>query len=789
MSNQFMTQPKWALSLLLLSFGTRLCAQQVAPLSVEKIMRDPKWIGTSPSGLFWGKDSKTLYFSWNPGKAPADSLYYITTENHSPRKTAAAERSSVRQLENGAWNKAHNQYLYNKSGDIYLLNHKTGKETRITNTAEYESGQQFGFNDSRIVYRAGQNLFSWNIATGETEQLTRFVNGNKPGAQRDNLNAQEKWLKDQQLDLIGVLKQRKEKREAAEAFEKTLAKTPSARSLYTEGKSLRSPQLSADGELVAYSLIAYGDDKNTIVPNYVTESGFTTDIPSRSKVGGEGVSKAELYLYDRKRDTVFAVKTDKLPGLTDKAAFLKNDTSTKAVNRVLEAASITWAPNARYALADIRSADFKDRWLALLDGETGQLKPLDRQRNEAWIGYDLVSDYGWLNDNTIWYQSEASGYAHLYTQDVKTGVKKQLTSGQYEVKQASLSEDKKYFYLSTSEIHPGELQFYRMPVNGGKAARITTMEGANEVTLSPDEKWLAIRYSFSNKPWELYVQENKPGSKAVQVTTLAQSEEFKSYNWRSPEVITFAARDGANVYARLYVPEAAKKNGAAVIFVHGAGYLQNAHKWWSSYFREYMFHNLLTDMGFTVMDIDYRGSAGYGEAWRTGIYRHMGGKDLTDQVDGAHYLASKYGVNAKRIGIYGGSYGGFITLMAMFTTPDEFAAGAALRSVTDWAHYNHGYTGSILNTPVEDSLSFRQSSPIYFAEGLKGHLLMCHGVVDTNVHFQDIIRLSQRLIELGKNNWELAVYPVEDHGFVEPSSWTDEYKRILKLFTSVLLAK
>ena len=200
-----------------------------------------------------------------------------------------------------------------------------------------------------------------------------------------------------------------------------------------------------------------------------------------------------------------------------------------------------------------------------------------------------------------------------------------------------------------------------------------------------------------------------------------------------------------------------------------------------------MFNNLLTDQGFTVLDMDYRASAGLGRDWRTAIYRHMGGKDLDDQVDGARWLVRTQGVDSARIGIYGGSYGGFITLMAMFTRPGVFAAGAALRPVTDWAHYNHGYTSAILNIPQDDSTAFRQSSPIYFAEGLKGRLLICHGMIDINVHFQDAVRLVQRLIELKKENWELAVYPMESHGFVEETSWMDEYKRILKLFDSTLL--
>jgi dipeptidyl aminopeptidase/acylaminoacyl peptidase len=324
-----------------------------------------------------------------------------------------------------------------------------------------------------------------------------------------------------------------------------------------------------------------------------------------------------------------------------------------------------------------------------------------------------------------------------------------------------------------------------VPVSGGAMVQLTFMEGHNEVSLSPDEKWLAIRHSFANKPWELYLQPNNAGANPMQIT-FSLSAQFQSYAWRVPEFVTFTATDGAKVPARLYRPKKEVKNGASVIFVHGAGYLQNAHKGWSTYFREYMFHNFLADKGYTVLDIDFRASAGYGRDWRTAIYRHMGSKDLSDQVDGAKFLADSCGIDPNRVGIYGGSYGGFITLMAMFTQPEVFKAGAALRSVTDWAHYNHPYTANILNTPVLDSIAYRRSSPIYFADGLQGQLLMCHGMVDDNVQLQDIVRLTQRLIELKKENWELAVYPVEPHSFTEPTSWTDEYKRIFKLFETHL---
>jgi dipeptidyl aminopeptidase/acylaminoacyl peptidase len=404
------------------------------------------------------------------------------------------------------------------------------------------------------------------------------------------------------------------------------------------------------------------------------------------------------------------------------------------------------------------------------------------------------SNVEFLPDNKrVWFLSERDGWMHLYTLDVSQdgGRPTQLTDGRWEITSAELARDGRQFYITSTENHPGERHLYTVPVDGGARTKITSMTGSHDATVSPDESTLGLVYSYSTKPPEVYVMANRPGAQARQITT-TPTEQWRAFKWIDPKVITFKARDGVDVYARLFTPEmlGARRDPShpAVVFVHGAGYLQNAHKYWSTYFREYMFHNLLASRGYVVLDVDYRASSGYGRDWRTAIYRHMGGKDLEDIVDGAKYLVDHEKVDARRIGVYGGSYGGFITLMAMFTTPDVFAAGAALRPVTDWAHYNHGYTSNILNIPQKDADAYRKSSPIYFAEGLKGALLICHGMVDVNVHFQDSVRLAQRLIELRKENWELAAYPVEDHGFTEETSWADEYKRILKLFEENLRA-
>ncbi len=798
------------LAFLLLSVAPLWAWQGPEKLSVEKIMRDPQWIGNSPSGPYWSADGKYLFFRWNPEKAISDSLYFITGDNPVPRKADYQLSHNSPAAYSVEYNLARTSYTFSRDGDIFLADVKTGIIKRITQTTDMESNPVFSFSGARIVYTRNQNLFSWDMVSGLTSQLTNFQKGAAPpqesrlSASRRNpvmakeaLSPEEKWLQHDRLELFDVLRYRKQKRELADSMNNLLPKAKEPRSIYLEDKIPGALSISPDGRFISYRLMKSAPDaKATLVPSYVTESGYTQDLPGRSKVGSPQGSY-EFFVYDTQQDTLLEVKPQQIPGITDLPDYAKQNAGGDTGNRKKTIRSVVfngpyWSPKGSHAVVDIRSMDNKDRWLMLLDAATGRLSLLDRQRDEAWIGGPGIgyntggASSGWIDEHTFWYQSEAEGYSHLYKTDVNTGLKTALTRGTFEVQQVQLSSDKKYFYLITNQANPGEQQFYRLAAGGGTPLRMTTMTGSNQVVLSPDEKKMAILYSYSNRPWELYVQDNREGSVAAQITFQAMSEEFRSYPWRDPQIVTFTAADGATVYARLYRPAVPHPAHPAVIFVHGAGYLQNVHKWWSSYFREYMFNNLLADQGYTVLDIDYRGSAGYGRDWRTGIYRHMGGKDLTDQVDGVKYLTEKMGVNPAHIGIYGGSYGGFITLMAMFTRPEVFAAGAGLRCVTDWANYNHGYTSNILNEPFNDSLAYKQSSPIYFAAGLRGHLLMCHGMLDLNVHFQDIVQLSQRLIELGKNNWELAVYPMEDHGFVEPSSWTDEYKRILHLFETTL---
>ena len=760
-------------------------------LTIEQIMKGPEFVGHLPSSPFWSTDSKTLYFRWNPEGLPSADLYQwrpgegvslVTGEGRRDVPTGPFIYSDDRRT-----------VLYQKHGDIFIQEVSSNEVLRVTNTNAHERNARFSGDEKKIIYNLQNNLYAWNRQTGATEQLTDFRKGKKK--KESELPPHKEWLKRDQLEYFKILADRAEDREYREEKSKELrAKRP--REIYLGGENLSGNlELSPDGRFVTYTLVKTpAKRQGTQVPDYVTEEGYINELSARPKVGTPN-STYRTFIYDIHSDTQYAVQVDQIPGIYEKPAFLKmyHQSDSTYVDTFPEPREVTilgptYNRDGSRAVVVVRSHDHKDRWLMELVLTTGELRLVDRQRDEAWIGGPGVGGWGfstgnlgWINEDEIWFQSEQGGFSHIWTYSFATHKKKALTQGNYEVLDAELSNDKKSFYIHASKEGPFENHFYKLSLADGKMHKVTSEVGKNDVVWSPDETKLAILHSYSNRPTELFVMENTRGAELQKITE-STTETFQSYPWRDPEIVFFKARDGEEVPARIYHPKPDKKNGAAVIFVHGAGYLHNVHKWWSSYYREFMFHNFLADQGYTILDIDYRASAGYGRDWRTAIYRHMGGKDLDDQVDGAGYLVAEHEIDPNRLGIYGGSYGGFITLMALCTAPGTFKCGAALRSVTDWAHYNHGYTSNILNTPLEDSIAYYRSSPIYHADKLEGELIMLHGMVDRNVQFQDVVRMSQRFIEAGKDNWELAVFPMEGHGFVEPSSWTDEYKRIYNLF-------
>jgi dipeptidyl aminopeptidase/acylaminoacyl peptidase len=799
----FSARARCVLAAVVLAAGTAHVAGAPTPfpLTVDSIMRGPKLVGYPPTGLRWSGDSSKLYFEWRrPGEDEA-STWTVNRDGAQLRKLSDDERRTAPPV-NGAWDKAHRRVLFVDQGDIVLIDSAAGTRRQVTRTTGAEANPRWARRESAITFTRDNNLFIVPLASGEIAQLTDIEMKKRDPRVTDS----QKFIKEEEQQLIEHTRTAAEKKKKAEEKDKARA-LPKLE--LAERQSATDLQLSPDDKHVFILIVERTDSaKRPNVPNYVTESSYTEDIPARTFVGDAQDKRTVSVMNIQTGKTVSAelsainTTVSAAPGRTKDtavSAVLDGTTDTKGTKDPKETKrELRWgmpqvSDDGAIAIAHVRADDNKDRWLVAVDPESGRTRVVDALHDNAWVrevGGFGASDpsFGWMPDQKhLWFLSERDGWMHLYSVDAAADppAAKQLTTGKWEIESLAQSADRKKFYITSTEVHPGERHIYAMPIDGGARTRLTSMTGGSAGEASPDDSTFAIIYSAMTKPHEVYLMPNRPGAEATQVTT-TPTEEWRSFKWVEPQLITYKARDGADVYARLFTPEmvGAKRDPAApaVVFVHGAGYAQNAHKYWPSYYREYMFHNLLASRGYVVLDPDYRASSGYGRDWRTAIYRHMGGKDLEDVVDGARFLVDKQKVHPKRIGVYGGSYGGFITLMAMFTTPDVFAAGAALRPVTDWSHYNHNYTSNILNEPHEDAEAYRKSSPLYFAGGLKGALLILHGMVDTNVLFQDSVRLVQRLIELRKENWSVAPYPVENHGFEEETSWADEYKRILKLF-------
>lgn len=731
-------------------------------LTVENIMRGPELVGVSPSNVRFTPDGAWLLFRWRQGGVDTAVYdYRVSVTGGRPERLARGVVDTIPTAE-GSWSPDGRQLALTLDGDLVLVD-RQNRGTRLTDTRDRESNPHWSGDGRTLFFARGGNLYGLELSTARLTQLTDLRRGEAPKADAE-LTGQRKFLTDQQAELFDHIRRAVAERKAA-ADSDTAAPKPF---YYGEREGISDLRASPDGRWVAFTVSQRpGDTRQTTMPRWVTESGYTETEQIRVKVGDQ---------ESRSRAALLEVPTGSV-------AWIRAGLNADSVDFEV----VDFNPQSNFLLVRGTSLDYTRRALITVALESSRAERIvDDLKDEAWIG-PFSNPAGWLDGSRVWFQSERTGTSHLYVVPAAGGAATPWTSGPWEVQSTTLSPDRQTFYLRTNEGDLHQQHSWTIAVARGPGSRtqLTTAEGRQDVVVSPDGRTLAALHSAANQPPDLFAQEARAGARTTRLTVTA-SDEFRSFTWTKAEIVQIPARDGARVPVRIYRPQGGP-NGAGVIFVHGAGYLQNVHRWWSAnYFREYMFHHLLAARGYTVLDIDYRGSQGYGRDWRTAIYRHMGGKDLTDQVDGARWMVQNLGVDSARIGIYGGSYGGFITLMAMFTTPGVFKAGAALRPVTDWAHYNHPYTARILNEPQDDAEAYRRSSPIYFAEGLQGHLLIAHGMVDDNVHFQDAVRLVQRLIELKKENWEMAAYPVEPHGFQRATSWMDEYKRILKLFETAL---
>ena len=557
-----------------------------------------------------------------------------------------------------------------------------------------------------------------------------------------------------------------------------------------------------DGAMLAYIVSEGAKQKPIYVPNYL---GELTTVPS--------------FQRGWTNQTIYATATD---GSFEKsiAAELPKAEGESYFQ------GVEWLADGKTLLVDRVDKTHKRRQIFVVQfaDEKSKAFLVHEETDEKWIGSPArILEANPKDANQFFFGSEKDGFYHLYLVNIdeskfKDGKAnseiKPLTFGPWEVDWAKWNpkpervgnpSNKNEQIIFTSTRKGAEVRDFSIVViekektyllDKPSSRKDLGMIDSPQIAEMPDEKSPFLIYQSSkwNQPNELFAQRlcytcsTTDNSRSPIKLTSTTPESFLKRKFNAPEFIEIKSRDNKKIPAKIYLPEKFDKTKKypMVIFVHGAGYLQNVINGWNNYYREFMFNELLTQKGYVVLDIDYRGSAGYGRVWRTDVYDFLGGKDYEDHLDAIDFMVANYAVDVKRIGAYGGSYGGFMAAMLVMRAPDKIAAAAALRPVMDWKNYyaaNPFYTSQRLGSPQENPEGYKRSSPITYANELRKPLLILHGLVDNNVQVQDSMQLVEQLIRLDKTEYfELMIYPAENHAFARPSSWEDEYERILAFF-------
>jgi dipeptidyl aminopeptidase/acylaminoacyl peptidase len=782
------------LAALLAAAATAAAAAAPAPtpITLDQAMANPDWIGNPVETAWWSWDGKAVQYKQKRAGSPLRDVWEAS--NGKIKQVSDAELARL-DSPDVVYNRNRTRAILLRNGDLFERDLKSGALVQITRASSSKiAAVQYSKDEKSVQFRAGDDWMSWDRAERVLAPVVILRAAKDPNA--IDLDPQ----RDMQLRLIATLKRQKDEREAlrAQAEEQRRADPTRAREPVYLGDKLAivNSHLSPDGRWLLVVTGPKEGDKGRVgkMPRYVTESGYEETSDERTRVGRNEPQPNALKLVDLLTRQVKDVSFDVLPGIAvDPLAQLRAEHKQPALkgNRPVEIGfrgeAVVWSQDGANAAVMLRAVDNKDRWIATVDLPMGTLKPVHRLSDAAWVNYDN-NEFGWLPDNgTLWYLSEETGYSHLYLR-TRDGGTRALTGGDWEASDVAWSGDGQTAWVMCNRKAPIAYEVCTVSAKTGATREVTAFEGgAEDFRLSPDQKSLLVHYSSAFLPAQIATQPALGGA-AVKLTD-TRTPAFKAREWVQPQFVTVPSTHGGGpIWAKLYRPaqlEAGKKY-PVVMFVHGAGYLQDVSHRYSVYFREQMFNNLLVQQGYVVLAMDYRASKGYGAKWRTAIYRQMGHPELDDYLDGVNWMIANQQGDAANVGIYGGSYGGFMTLMGLMRAPEVFKSGAALRPVSDWTSYNHEYTANILNTPDIDPDAYKTSSPIEYAQNLKGNLLIAHGMVDDNVFFQDSVRMSQRLIELKKDHWELAPYPLERHSFVQPESWYDEYRRIDQLFERTL---
>jgi len=748
-------------------------AEQAIPFSLEDAGRDDRWLGLEVRDARWAVDGSGVYFRWHrqpaPGQYPEqDPWFRAGRDGLTAREVGADEIIPDR---SPSWSRDGRVAVWQDGGSVFMYHAGRPNDgiRRLLSLSGRVGRPTVSADGLWLQFVYGDDLYTYDLQTSQLQQVTRK---HLPDAAKDPA---ARWLIEQQRDLFERVRDSVERRSVAAARARVQPGAPQAIPA-PPGTVLEQLTLSPDRRYVTFVARTLASPRPvTRYMDYLAHSGHAEALTARAKVGEP---------RDRLRFGIVAID----PSVAADSVQVRWVDLPEAGGRHVMPTGPYWSLEGDRAVVQFSSADWHDLWMAEVDPASGRTRVLIHDHDPAWLGGPAIqSNYGgpalleWLAGGRFVFASERSGWSHLYLVD-GSGQVRPLTSGEWEVRTAELSRDRSTWLLGAGRDGHSNDHLYLLPAAGGDLTRLTERPGRHVGALAPDGRRLAVVYGETTQLPDLFLRDAAPASAERRVTVSGTDEFFRRRLIR-PEMIAVTHPDGRPVWSALYRPATPNPERAAIFHIHGGGYRHFSHNGWSVYgygLHLGLIHHLL-ERGYTIVDFDYRGGAGYGRDYRTDIYRSMGQKDVDGALPTIDYLVDRLGIDRARIGVYGVSYGGFFTLMALFRHPGTFAAGIANAAVSDWAHYSHEWTSRILGVPTVDSAAYRLSSPINHTSGLADPLLIVHGLVDDNVQFQDAARLVQKLIE-DRKRFEVMIYPTEPHTIQTEASRHDYVERTVEFF-------
>ena len=406
--------------------------------------------------------------------------------------------------------------------------------------------------------------------------------------------------------------------------------------------------------------------------------------------------------------------------------------------------------------------------LEILHGQvaTGETEAILTEESNTYVDLNYNDDLRYLSDGETFIRtSEQDGYKHLYHHNMDGSLIRQVTEGDWEVSSLiGIDEQKKLVYYLSTEDSPLERQLYVINLKGRGKKKLSEQEGTHAVNMNPDFTYYINSHSSAETPLKVSLHSAPSGDLVKMLEeNQALANRLEKYDYVSKEFFDFTIDDGTKLFGYMIKPADfdAEKEYPVLMYVYGGpGSQQVTNSWGGS--REAWF-NYLAQQGYIVACIDNRGTGGRGRDFKHITYAQLGKYEVEDQIAGAQYLGNLNYVDESRIGIWGWSYGGYMSSLALMMGPDVFKAAIAVAPVTNWRFYDSIYTERYLKTPQENPEGYDAFSPVTHVDKLEGNLLLIHGTGDDNVHFQNSVALENALIAAGKQ-FESFYYPNRNHG-------------------------